>query len=156
MGTIIGIGNTINTTSSGVVNLITNGGFENGTTGWTPQGTATIAEETGTVHSGSKSLKLTRDGSGNTAVQQGVATSIGVEYNASGWLFLGTGATVAFFHVGSTSFSVNLGLAQSSAAGWNKYILTFTATTTTSYIGSSLSDSAGDIMYLDDFFVYKT
>ena len=140
---------------AGRVNILTNGGFENGTTGWTPQGTATIVEETGTVHSGSKSLKLTRGGAGNAAVQQGVATAIGVKYNASGWLFLGTGATIAFFHVGSTPFTTNLGLANSSAAGWNKYTLTFTAITTTSYIGSSLSDSTGDIMYLDDFEVYK-
>ena len=139
---------------TGRVNLITNGGFENGTTGWVKQGAATIAEETGIVHSGIKSLKLTSAGSGALSVEQGIPTNIGDNYIANGWLYSATG-NIVYLWIADTPFTIRISDSGTSIS-WVKYEVTFQANVTTTYIGMTVAGGAGAICYIDDVVAYKT
>lgn len=73
-------------------NLLSNGGFETDTTGWSSINGATLTRDTGTVKIGSGSLKAVR-GTGNDAASSGAVTvPPGVRYYFAGWLHAGTSA----------------------------------------------------------------
>src|SRR5512138_1599408 len=105
-------------------NLLTNAGFESGTTNWTVNGSGSLAADTSVVHGGTRSLLIT----GRTAAWNGPRQTVtsqlvsGATYSTNVWMRLQSGTatgkvTVAVTANGSTSY---IGLAQGAvnSTGW--------------------------------------
>src|SRR5512138_2609299 len=104
-------------------NLLTNAGFESGTTNWTVNGSGTLSADASVVHSGTRSLLIT----GRTAAWNGprqTVTSLvsGATYSTSVWMRLQSGTatgkvTVAVTANGSTTY-VGLATGAVNSTGW--------------------------------------
>jgi len=141
---------------TGRVSLITNGGFENGTTGWVVETDGIFAVETTIVHSGSQAAKLTIGTSGNN-ISQAINTVTGQSYSCSGWAYLDPTADSGYFYAGTSAFGgvISTPASTTTKGSWVFLICTFTAAGTTTYIGFGLTTNGGDIAYADDIEVYK-
>jgi len=119
-------------------NILTNGGIESGTSGWSVFGSGTIATSNSVVHGGAASLLR----SGRTASWNGPSEDVtsalinGKSYTASVWMRTQSGAptgrvTLALTANGTTSF-VTLASAAVNSSGWTL----LTGTTTVSWTGT--------------------
>lgn len=154
---------------NGTVNLITNSGFENNTTGWSVfGGTATIATSSEQAHSGTRSLLTT----GRTQTYQGPQYSVlsvvspGTSYTVSVWGRLAastpTGSLTVTLHYtcsgGSSAgdnFSRWVEPSAASASSWTRFtsVQTFPACTGGTMSAASLyveSPTANLSYYIDD------
>lgn len=86
----------------GTVDKITNGTMESGSppTGWSPTTTAVPTRETTIKHSGSASLKITAGPSVRIYTETGTFTA-NKAYLFTGWVYVPTGGTSAFFDLGT-------------------------------------------------------
>ena len=107
--------------------LLQNGGFENGSTGWTLSG-PTIASDQ--VHTGSSSLKFSAPNTGQTATATTVAVQPSTQYTISGWAYDKMTSGSAYLDlsdagVNNTSNDINC-LATNSLSGWQYVSCNFT------------------------------
>lgn len=120
-------------------NILTNGGAEDGTSGWGVFGSGTLSSNTSVAHGGSRSLQL----SGRTAAWNGVAQDVtsklvnGKSYTTSVWVRTTTGtpsakAMLAVTANGTTSYVQLAPAAAVNANGWTQ----LTGTATVSWSGT--------------------
>ncbi len=149
---------TATTVSGG--NLLTNGGAEAGTTGWSVFGSGTLSAESNVVHSGNTALLLT----GRTASWNGISQDVtskltnGATYTTTVWVRSQANspsaqATLALTANGSTSYLHLAGPTTVNTSGWTLV----SGTATVSWSGSLSSavwytetTSGTDSFYLDD------
>jgi hypothetical protein len=147
-------------TGGGGGNLLTNGGAEDGTAGWSVFGSGTLAANTAVVHGGSRSLLLT----GRTAAWNGVAQDVtsrltnGRTYTVSAWVRTAAGtpsakAMLALTANGTTSYVQLAPATAVSSTGWTR----LTGTATVSWSGPLTgavfyveTTTGTDNLYLDD------
>ncbi|WP_308169673.1 family 43 glycosylhydrolase [Acrocarpospora catenulata] len=141
-------------------NLLTNGGMENGTTGWTASGGSTLSSATNLAYAGSRSLL----NSGRTAAwngpNQNVTSSLtnGRSYTTSVWVRSQSGtpsakATLAVTANGTTNYFQLTPARTVNTGGWTQ----LTGTTTVSWTGTLTNASfyvetatGTDGLYIDD------
>jgi hypothetical protein len=147
-------------TGLATANLLTNPGFESGTSGWQVNGSGTLAASTGTVRSGTQSLAITgRTGAWNGPAQDVTSRLInGKPYATSVWVRSQSGtpsakATVALTANGTTSYLQLTPAATVNTSGWTQ----LSGTATVSWTGTLtravlyVETAAGtDNLYLDD------
>lgn len=111
--------------------LVTNGDFSGGTTGWTTGNSAifTVASGIATLANGAAS---------NGYAFQVVSTSPGVAYKITFSFVNGTAPAPRLF-AGTSVFSANLGLVTTASSG--NYTFSFTATTTSTWISISTNST---------------
>ena len=98
--------------------LVTNGNFSNGTTGWTPNTNATLSIDDGR-------LKVAISGAGSGYPSQNITTEVGKKYIITANAYIGTATKVSLY-------SPAIGFNDLTADG--SYNLTFTATSTSTQI----------------------
>ncbi len=141
-------------------NLLTNGGAESGTTGWSVFGSGTLTAESNVVHSGNTALLLT----GRTAAWNGISQDVtskltnGATYTTTVWVRSQTNSpsaqvTLAVTANGSTSYLHLAGPTTVNTSGWT--LVSGTATVSwsgslTSAIWYTETTSGTDSFYLDD------
>lgn len=138
-------------------NMISNGGFEDGTTDWLFVESGTIFEiETTTVYADSQSAKLTIGGTGNN-ISQSITTVTGQDYRGSGWVYLEAGTVSAYLYAAVLPATgvISTPASTSTTGSWVNLTFTFTAGTPTTYIGCGLTTAGGAIAYFDEIEVYK-
>jgi hypothetical protein len=147
-------------TGLATANLLTNPGFESGTTGWQVNGSGTLAASTSTVRSGTQSLAISgRTGAWNGPAQDVTSRLInGKPYATSVWVRSPSGtpsakATLALTANGTTSYLQLTPAATVNATGWTQ----LSGTATVSWSGTLtravlyVETAAGtDNLYLDD------
>jgi hypothetical protein len=127
------------TGGGGATELLSNGGIESGTTGWSVFGAGGLSANTATVHGGTRSLLI----SGRTAAWNGPSQSVtslltnGKSYATSVWVRTQSGTASAKVTLqltvnGSSSFITLAPAAAVNASGWTQ----LTGTTTVSWSGS--------------------
>jgi hypothetical protein len=110
--------------------LIVNGNMSAGTLGWLVSGGAAIAAVGG-------ELEITRSGSGQAAYQI-LATKVGKLYRVS--FDFHNGTTSGTFFVGTSLIGTQLlGSQSTNTATLARFVYTFTATTTTSFVSWALA-----------------
>jgi hypothetical protein len=147
-------------TGLATANVLTNPGFEDGTTGWQVNGSGTLAAGTGVVRSGTRSLAITgRTASWNGPGQDVTAKLInGKPYGTSVWVRTQSGtpsakATLALTVNGTTSYLQLTPAATVNPTGWTQLSGTATASWTGTLTRAILyvETAAGtDNLYLDD------
>ena len=122
--------------------LVTNGDFSNGTTGWTAGNNAVISLDT-------QRLKLENGANSNGyAAYVGLTTVVGEVYQASMTVSAGSGTNGARFLVGT---SVGSGNVLAGTFGSGQVVETFTATDTTTYVSVQLlSSTTGEYQFIDN------
>jgi hypothetical protein len=121
-------------------NLVTNGTFDTDTSGWAAGGGATLAVD-------SNRLKITNDASGNSYASQTLTTVVGRTYTVFVEYTDDTGSNALIW--AGTSFGGNqLGSTSFTATG--NYTLTFTATSTTSYLRIGANEPTNGTIYFFD------
>ncbi len=141
-------------------NLLTNGGAESGTTGWSSLGSGTLSAENSVVHSGNTALLLT----GRTAAWNGISQDVtskltnGATYTTNVWVRSQSNSpsaqvTLALTANGSTSYLHLAGPTTVNTSGWT--LVSGTATVSWSGTLSSANwytetTSGTDSFYLDD------
>jgi lysophospholipase L1-like esterase len=156
---LLSVAGSIGSPGSPGTNLLANGTFESGTTGWTVFGGGTQAANTSVVHGGSSSLLRT----GRTAAWNGPAQDVtskltnGRAYAAAVWVRTQTGTptakvTLALTANGTTSY-LSLAQAAVTSSGWTQ----LSGTATVSWTGTLSSarfyvetTSGTDNFYVDD------
>ena len=141
-------------------NLLTNSGFEGGTTGWSAQ-TATIATDPANARSGNNAVKISNRGAAYGAATQDVKRVLLAngqrDYQASAWAKFASGSDSAFIVIntvdsnGSHWFSTSpssVGTSYSQLSGTLHVNWTGTLSSAIMYI--QCSSSTND-MYQDDF-----
>jgi hypothetical protein len=130
-------------------NLVVNGGFEDGLTGWTASGSYQGITGT-TVHSGSYAYEA---GPWPTPADlfQDIGTQPGTTYNVSFWLkSAGSPSTAVVTFAGTQLLDLSSGGPFTSSPGpWTNYTYSVQATTTSSTLDFQLASSP-DHWYLDD------
>jgi hypothetical protein len=112
-------------TSTGGGNVLTNPGLEDGTTGWQPRGSGTLAAGTGVVRSGTRALTVT----GRTGAWNGPGQDVtsrltnGKAYTTEVWVRSTSGtpsakATLALTANGTTSYVQLTPAATVNTGGW--------------------------------------
>lgn len=132
--------------------LVTNGGFDSVTTGWSGLN-ATIASVAG-GESGS-CLEITRTGGTYQAAYAGKTVILGKRYRVSGWVKSGTSGNEAFsFGMEDSGFigaNPDGRITGTSSGTWTKYTLEFTVTTTTTFLAYMTavkrSSTAGTMLF---------
>ena len=125
--------------------LVTNGTFDNGTTGWTAYD--------GTILNSASTLKLTNGTSVIGRASQGITTVVGNIYSVTADAVLGGTATTALL-VASNNANLSSGFKVTSASFGNTLSFNFMATSTTTYIGvTNNNPTTGLIGYYDNFSV---
>jgi len=120
--------------------LVTNGDFSNGTTGWSAGGGATLSID-------NSRLKITNNATGNSYANQTLSTVAGKQYKVSVDYIDDTGGNALIW--AGTSFGGNqLGTQTFIATG--TYTLTFTATGTTSYLRIGANEPTSGTIYFFD------
>jgi hypothetical protein len=126
-----------------VNNLVTNGGFDSVTTGWTAISSAALSSDAGTGKTGN-CLKITENGEANPGAYQTVTTVIGKLYQFTGYVKSGTEATchVRIGSSGAASSEYYI-IGPEAAADWTSTVtsIIFEATTTSTTV--SLLQIAG-------------
>jgi glucuronoarabinoxylan endo-1,4-beta-xylanase len=148
--------------SSQAQNLVTNPGFETGTTsGWFAFGTPTISVETSQVHSGTYAAQVT----GRTATYMGIAQSFagvlqaGQTYDVSAWVMLVSGGnqtmhlTMQKTDGGGTSYA-QIASGSVSSSGWTQlsgqYTYNPSGTVSTLNFYAEVTSSSNASYYIDD------
>jgi len=127
-------------------NYLTDGNMETDPTSAWSAYNATLAEETTTVRSGSKSLKVIDTGSTASAYQL-ISTEVGVEYRVTGYTYIPSTLGVAASNIfaGRYVAGSEYGGAQVTIEdSWQIATFDFTATTTTAYIHLHCQGPAND------------
>jgi hypothetical protein len=121
------------------VELISNGGFNSDTNGWTVGGTAA-----GKVMSAINGVLLLERSGGNGTVYatQAITTQIGKLYRVSGSVINVNGPATSGFLAGTSAGGSNLGYDYTNSAARN-YVFTFIATGTTTYTLIATKTSTG-------------
>lgn len=126
--------------------LIVNGKFDTDTSGWIPYETnGNIAIVSGRIRATSVV--------GNAGIIQTIATVIGKSYIIEGEFYKGTTTTTAALRIGTSYQMAQVSSLVLSSDG--RFTLTFTATSTTTYIGSRTDSTvAGQYIEFDNIAVY--
>lgn len=136
-------------------NLMVNGNFDAGVTGWTIETDGTFVEETGIFYSGTASGKLTLGTTGNN-VAQAVVTVVGKVYNYTAWVYLGPVTNSGYVYAAALPYAALISSDITTVVGsWQYLSGSFTAASTLTFIGVGLTADTGDIIYLDSVEVYK-
>jgi len=136
-------------------NSVNNGGME-GTyasgvaPGWTCDtgGGATCTEEGSTVHSGSKSQKVSSSAAG--IYTSGISTTIGNWYLVDGWLNVSSGFVSFNVGTGSDSGYASRLTNLESTGGWQHYSIIFQSTAATMYVSTHRFSGLPAVWYVDD------
>jgi hypothetical protein len=121
-------------TASAAINLLTNGDFSAGTSGWT------LGSGVGTLTNVAGQGVLTITTTGALVYSQAIATVIGRTYSVSGTIIAGTGTFLArkgddaAFNSSTVEFGTNT---------VGDFTGTFVATATTTYFGMQTNGNAG-------------
>jgi trimeric autotransporter adhesin len=118
--------------------LVTNGTFDSNTSGWTAGDGATVTHQSG---------RMRVDGNVGTA-NQAITTVVGKSYTVSADLFNGTSASSAIYVSTTTSSSQMLATFSSPANS-----VTFTATSTTTYIIARVNAASNTYIEVDNISV---
>ena len=111
----------------GTTNLITNGGFENNTTGWGAWSASTAARTTSRAKFGSASLALSGSTNPYIGGSTGFAPTTGTQYTASLWFKPVETATYSLRASDATTLWNAYGpQIQAQAGVWTRYTVTFT------------------------------
>jgi len=135
---------TITTTNGNVtdgVELVVNGGFASDTTGWGSLNLAALSIVSGR-------LRVTNTIASFGKANQAITTIVGGRYKLLLTLYAGTSAS-ANYRVGTTPDGVNL-LNVTTATTGVQVVVTFTATTTTSYVCFAGGNVAGQYFEVDN------
>jgi len=128
--------------------LVTNGTFDTDTTGWTEGNTG----PTSSVASGQVTISLTS--STRSEFSQIITTVVGKTYSCTFDLISETGTASAQVWIGTTRN--NASMANSGGISAGSATLTFTATTTATYVTLSTSGVSGDTSTWDNVSVFET
>lgn len=140
--------------------LLSNGDFEAGTTGWSPLGTATLAPATTPVHGGTKLAKVTATAAGTVGIIAASPLPVvvpGHSFTFTAWVDTAAARTVEMlidFGTGSSYISTVSGSTTTSATAWKQVTLTGTVPA-----GAAIADpyvrvvgaANGEATYFDDF-----
>ena len=124
--------------------LVVNGDFSNGTTGWTPSSAVIVAI--------SAELIVTNVGAAFGTATQAVTTIVGKWYCINASVRIGTASSVNVV-ARTTPTSGNIASVTSSSAATTVVTLYFTATSTTTYIALVNGNTSGGIGYYDNISV---
>lgn len=146
-------------TTNGNNNLVTNGSFENDTTGWAADGAGvTIAQDSSRTYIGNDSLSITTGASATRGAKFNLTTTTlasNTKYNLTLSARLATGPPMATFEVGRaengsthTSCLTNQTI---TSSGWTTFNCTFTTGTTSStpFIYVNQTDATARTFYID-------
>ncbi|MGW1993959.1 chitinase [Embleya sp. NPDC001921] len=124
--------------------LVVNGGFESGLSGWTCSG-GTGSPTTSPVHSGTGALKATPAGGDNARCSQTVAVQPDSEYTETAWV------QGSYIYLGATGTgTTDVSTWTSSATGWQKLTTTFRTGARTTSVTIHLNGWYGQPAYLAD------
>ncbi|MBQ7974290.1 MAG: carbohydrate binding domain-containing protein [Clostridia bacterium] len=107
-------------------NLISNPGFESGTSSWTKKGTCTLSEETTEIKYDTKSIKITGRSESNAGVSQKVTFDENSTYIMSVWVKPVSAAVTARMRVGT---QINPASISCSVGNWTQFKYTLDTTT---------------------------
>ena len=135
--------------------LFTDGDFEaSGTTSWddhVDSHEVTLAKDTGTVKSGSKSLKITRVSGKGGFAQAVTGLDTSKQYRYTGWVYSNSGnIALAYKNDSQLGLSPTTLETISTTGQWVQFDHTFTPPASTTYIGGWKSVD-GSFAFLDDF-----
>ncbi|MDF2925069.1 MAG: carbohydrate-binding cenc domain protein [Paenibacillaceae bacterium] len=144
------------------VNLLTNGGFENGTAGWTPNGSS-VTSVTEQVYSGAKAVHVHNRTAAWANIRQPVAVDNGKTYEASALVRMGEGTDTALlvleYTAGGTVKYQTLGMAEATGSQWTRvsgqYTLREAAAVTSPYLRIYTSNTTGSF-YADQVRLEET
>lgn len=132
-------------------NMMTNGDFSNGTTGWTALN-GTIAVNSTTYHSSPNSMKLTNSSVGHGADSTSTHFTAGHTYQVSAWVYpTASGQQVRIENIQSTNgnfLEPATNYAPLNSSSWNLISATYTATQTGS--GVRIYSNQSVDYYIDD------
>jgi hypothetical protein len=135
-----------------VNNLLTNGGFDSVTTGWTAENGALSSDAGGKT---GNTLTVTNTGVAYGRASQGVTTVIGKLYQFSSWFKKGT-ASEGYIYIGLAPGGVELYTSGAlTDAGFTQYTKVFEATATTTYISCTNNNTDGGTNLYDSITLYE-
>ncbi len=140
-----------------VNNLLTNGGFDSVTTGWTATGTgdAPVLESVAGGKTGNE-LRITQNAAGNTGyAYQAATTVVGKIYQASVYFKKGTAAAGSWGIGTSATGKEVYSSAGIADADWTQYTKVFEATATTTYITVNGSGAGSETSLFDSITLYE-
>lgn len=142
--------------------LLTNGGFESGTTGWTTTN-GSITTTATNPHSGSNALQLTASGAGSAFAKNSISVTAGSTYAFAGWVRASTGVQVrvgvSWFNAGWSYLSGTSYGAVTATTTWQRQSFTATAPVGAAYGQIELeivSAAGGEVAYFDDASIRAT
>ncbi|HEV2412974.1 MAG TPA: hypothetical protein VGS28_04210 [Candidatus Saccharimonadales bacterium] len=145
----------LNSDTTGTGNLITNPGFEGGTTGWSAKGSATISQVNTQALFGADSLKISTTAAANDGAEYSVNLASSTTYTLSMYIKSGSGNPTTLELGRSENGSTNTTCATSQDAfsgQWYQDNCTFTTGTTSgsTYIYIDQSDATSRTLYIDN------
>ena len=146
-------------TNNGNNNLVTNGSFEAGTTGWSAEGAGvTLAQSNVRKYIGNDSLSITTPASTNRGAKYNLTTTTlasNTKYNLTLAARMAAGSTMSTFEIGRSedgAADTSCLTAQTvNSAGWTSFSCSFTTGTTsgTPYIYVKQTDAVARTFFID-------
>lgn len=147
-----------------ITNIVTNPNFEASTTGWSSNGTNSIAPSTDFKFSGAKSLKIATTGTSNVGTNTQLTLEAGATYTFSGYIYLpssfGSGLRMCVWGAPINNNALTCTSYISSTGSWQRLSYTGTATsagTVRLYFYNGSGDAlVGAVSYIDGILVTKS
>ena len=145
--------NVINVDTTASLNLINNGGFTAGVSGWVLKNGATITQSSSQSWQGSDSLSVATTTTANGGAYFSYTMLPGTQYTLSLYAKVGSG-TISDFVIGDQDMSgtdINCSAGQTLTTSWQRFSCTFTtgATITNSNIYVQKSGGSAETFYID-------
>jgi hypothetical protein len=146
---------TVDTTAD-AGNLVTNGSFEQNTTGWSPRGSSTLSQSSANYVVGSKSLDISTTATSNDGAKYPMSFTNGTVYYVSFYEKSGSAATLRIGYstnntaAGEVDVAGSLCNGSAASANWTFIMCSFTSTVTaSSYFFITQNDTTSRHIYLD-------
>lgn len=145
-----------------ITNLTTNPNFETNATGFSSNGSVTVARSSDYARSGTYSLKVTTTGTTSVGTSFSSPVTAGKTYTLSGYVYFpaafGSGARPCAWGAAMTALSC--GSYGSTTGSWQRLTYTFQAANTASatlyFYNGSTQPAVGSLMYVDDVMLTET